>query len=240
MKSLVVNWLMAGAPFSSGARLFSLLAGKRHPFNILLRKENKTIHRALKLALCKKAGIPVDGRPAEKPAVTKPATAAPPVPPPPKRKLREDWPFLSDPACPPELKILAANKITAWQYYTAAHEHLFDCTTAEEQFATVRCLVENYIENRKIVREFLYYKEHGTPLGNHPAFQEYKEIHALRKLNIVDLLKMKNRLQDNIWRIQSEIKKGDRKHLQTEREQRLQQKKNLLAEVDRLIAEYNK
>lgn len=244
MKDLIVAWLQAGAPFDQGARLFSLLAGKRHPFGILARRKSKGAEIALKLFLCRFGKVPVPAAPAVvKNPTSRPAAASaemPAAPAAPARKLREDWPFLADPACPPELKILAANKITAYHNYTRAHDHLFDCTRPEEQFATVRNVVENYIENRAIIKEFLFYKEHGHALAKHPVFNEFKEIRLLRKLNIVDLLTKKRRLEDSIWRINSEIKKGNKKHLQAEREHRLQQKKNLLAEVERLIADFNR
>jgi len=231
LKDLVLNWLKAGAPFSAGARLFLLFEGRRHPFAKLLQHERPAVHAALKLALVRRAGAGLAGISLRPQATEPPKAAAAP-------KLREDWPFLRDPSCPPEMKILAANKITAYHTYVGAHDRLFDCTTPAEQFAAVRDLVENYIENRSIVKEFKYYKEHGHVLGDHPIFNEMKALKALRRLNVVELLKMQDKLQHNIWRIESEIRKGAKKHLELERKQRLQEKQRLLAEVDRLVQEY--
>lgn len=223
--------MKAGAPFSAGVRLFLLLEGPRHPFAKMLQCERPAIHAVLKLTLSRRAGVSPSGVavPLENTELPK-AAAAP--------KLREDWPFLRDPSCPPEMKILAANKITAYHTFVGAHDRLFDCTTPAEQFAAVRDLIENYIENRSIVKEFKYYKEHGHVLGDHPIFNEMKAIKALRRLNVVDLLKMKDKLQHNIWRIESEIRKGAKKHLELDRKQRLQEKQRLLAEVDRLVQEF--
>lgn len=225
MKSLVYDWLNAGAPFLQGARLFKFIYGRFHPFCIFLDQESKGVHSALKIALTGIAGIELN-LPVAK-TETKPAP-----------KLREDWPFLSAPGCPPELKILAANKITAYHTYVKAHDQLFDCTSSAEQFETVKRLVDNYQENRKIIAEFLYYKEHSRVLGDHPVFKEFKAIKALRKLNVVELLQMKEKLEHNIWRIKSLLKKKSQTHLVIDRKKRLQEKKNLLAEVERLIKEY--
>lgn len=218
-----------------GTRLFLAFKGNKHPFCLLLRRENKITHRALKYVLCHFVNIKepeeLSGI-ASSENISENGERSP--------KLRDDWPFLADPACPPELKILAANKITAYHNYTRAHDQLFDCVNEEDQYKTVHSVVENYIENRRIIAEFVYYKEHKHILGNHPVFSEYKEICALRKLTIVELVKVKENLEHNIWRIQSEISKGNKKHLQAEREQRLQAKKNLLDEAERIIINYSK
>ena len=46
------------------------------------------------------------------------------------------------------------------------------------------------------------------------------------------------RLRLAIWRINDEIRKGTKPHLLTQREQRRQQKEELLKEVDNLIETY--
>lgn len=233
MKDLVVSWFQAGAPFKPGGRLFMFIAGVNHPYCVLLGNESSAAHTALKIALSRRAGIALPCKARTDQKYTVAVTPVAPV-----RKLREDWPFLQDPACMPEMKILAANKITAYHNYVSAHDALFDCTSPLEQLATVSALVSNYIENRSIIKEFVFYKEHGHPLGEHPVFREFKIIKELRKLNIVDLLKMKEKLEHNIWRIESEIRKGQKKHLASDRKQRLQEKRNLSKEVERLIKEF--
>jgi len=245
IKTLVLNWLVAGAPFAEGARLFSDTAGPQHPFNIFLEKKSKAAYFALKITLCRRAGISqADAVKAAFPKVPAPVISQPvkkitlPVVETPTPKLREDWPFLNDPTCPPELKILAANKITAYHEYTAAHAALFNCSNINEQLQAVKRCVENYIENRRIIAEFKYYKQHGNVLGKHPIFKSFLQIKALRKLNVIQLLKRKEQLTHSIWRQQAEIKKGDKPHLQLEREARMQEKKNELAEVERILQEY--
>ncbi|MEO9474147.1 MAG: hypothetical protein ABJG41_01390 [Cyclobacteriaceae bacterium] len=153
-----------------------------------------------------------------------------------QQPLREDYPFLSSPTCPPQLKILAANKITAYRNYTAAHKQLFDCTTPQQQFDTVQQLVENFIENRDIFKEFDYFKQHGTILGEHRVFKEYEELQQLARMSDVALYKKAEQLKQNIWRIKSEIDKDDKPHLKPEREKRILQKQTLLQEVIRLMS----
>jgi uncharacterized small protein (DUF1192 family) len=130
---------------------------------------------------------------------------------------------------------LAANKITAYWNYVNVHQRLFDCVTAAEQFATVKECVENFIENRLIIAEFVYYMQHGHVLGKHPIFKEFEAYKALRKLNPIELIKRQAALQHNIWRIESELSKKGKEHLKVDRERRLQQKRNELSEVERLV-----
>ena len=54
------------------------------------------------------------------------------------KRFREEWPFLSDPGCPAELKILAADKITAWNNIRTLHEKLFSCSSLEDCFETAK------------------------------------------------------------------------------------------------------
>lgn len=152
------------------------------------------------------------------------------------RSFRNEWPFLSRPECPPELKALAADKISSWERYTEAHKKLFDCSTLEECYQVAHSIIENFKENRLIYEELEYYKQHGTILGKHRIWNQYKRFEGLRGLNIIELVKLhENTLPHRIWRIESEIKKGDKPHLLGEREKRLNEVKAELAEVKRIL-----
>ena len=83
-----------------------------------------------------------------------------------------------------------------------------------------------------------YYKEHHSLLGKHPIFDEMKHLAELRHLSIQDLFRRKCNLEDAIWRIRSEIKKGNKPHLLITREQRLHRKQRELNEVQRIISTY--
>lgn len=215
------TWLRAGAEVTAGLLLFSQFSSNtRFP---LLVKMNPGKYRPLLIEkLCTLAGI-------EKPAPTINI---------PRRRFRDEFPFLRDPGCPPELKILAADKITSHEQYVLAHEQLFDCTTLDECYQTARTAIKNFMENRAIFVELDYYREHHTILGKHRIFAQLASYRKLKKLNIVELLAEQHRLRLAIWRINDEIKKGTKPHLITDREQRRQQKEALLNEVTNLIAAY--
>lgn len=156
-----------------------------------------------------------------------------------ERTFRENWPFLSEPSCPPELKILAADKITAWINQTEGHEKLFECSSLTECFETAKKVIENFIENRNITSEFSYYLEHGNILGKHPVFSVTKKIAEMRKRSILELIRRQRNLNENIWRIRNEIRKGDKPYLLIEREARLRQRELELQEINRIIDEYS-
>ena len=221
MRLAILTWIKSGAPLQEGARLFALQRGKDHPFLTLLQADPAGCLPLLVQELAISAGINPDE------IIQRPT-------------FRDNWPFLSNPDCPAELKILAADKITAYWRYVQAHGKLFDCVTREEQRETMRELMANYQENRAIIAEFVYYKEHKNILGKHRIFKWTKELQRLRKLNPIELVTVQHKLEHNIWRIESQLKSGKQPHLQTEREQRLNLKKMQLAEINRLIASHLK
>lgn len=221
MRLAVLAWIKSGTPLQEGIRLFALKKGKDHPFLKLLQADPES---CLPLLLQELAG----GEGIEDKEITQ------------RPKLRDNWPFLSDPDCPAEFKILVADKITAYWRYVQAHEQLFDCVTRDEQRDTMRELMANYQENRAIIAEFAYYKEHKNILGKHRIFKWTKELQRLRKLKPIELIPVQHKLEHNIWRIESQLKSGKQPHLQTEREQRLNLKKMQLAELNRLIASFLK
>ncbi|MEQ8548730.1 MAG: hypothetical protein RIC03_12510 [Cyclobacteriaceae bacterium] len=152
-----------------------------------------------------------------------------------KKTLREDWPFLADPECPPELQVLVSRKLSAYYTYLKAHQDLFDCTNLNEQFDSVKQLVESFIENQAIYRELNHYKNTGKILGDHEVFDYFKSVRALRKLNQLDLYRKKEKLEHNIWRLETEIKKGKAPHLTIGREKLIEKKKVELGEIQRLL-----
>lgn len=154
------------------------------------------------------------------------------------KSFRKEWPFLSSPDCPYELKILAADKITAYHNYTSAHAELASCSTLEQCYITAKKIIENYKQNRKIISEFAYYQEHKVCLGKHPIFAELHRVAQLRSLPISELFRKKKNLEGAIWRAKDEIKKGDKPHLQSLREARIESKERELKEVERMIIDF--
>lgn len=151
------------------------------------------------------------------------------------RGFRNEFPFLNEPGCPMELRALVTDKFSSFYRYRDLHKDLSDCTTAKDCANNCRLLIDNYLENRAIYDELDYYKKHGTVLGRHPIFKHINKMKALRKMSIKELVEKQIRLEHNIWRIESELKKQDKPHLEKERSRRLKEKMAELAEVKRLL-----
>ena len=56
-------------------------------------------------------------------------------------------------------------------------------------------------------------------------------------MSVRELLRKEKQLRDNIWRIKSEIAKGDKPHLLAEREKRLEDRERELKDVLRMLDE---
>jgi len=229
--NLVNEWIKAGARTKDGIRLFIRLRGET-PFGRIVRRFPDGNSHLVIRALFRIAGKEVKEFVEVKEVVAIPLTieATPAAP-----KFREQFPFLSEPTCPPELKILAADKITAYRNAVVAHQRLSDCKTLQECAITAQAVVDNWIENELIFEEFRYYGDMRKVLGKHPIFAEMKKIQELRKMPAGKIFKTKENLTTKINRIKYEIKKGDKPHLLAEREKRLRETEHLLAEVDRII-----
>lgn len=152
-------------------------------------------------------------------------------------KLRTDYPFLSSPGCPPELKILVSDRITAWHTYTEAWQQLFSCETDADCARTASRLIDAYLENRRIGDELDHYRDTGRVLGRHPVFARYAQLKRLRTASVKDLLLEQRKTRDNIWRVKSELKKGDKPHLTGRRQEKLKEYELKLQEINRLLGE---
>ena len=222
------RWFDSGAEVQEGLRLLNIYAPNPH-LRKLVELDPKRFAALLKQCLSRfRSAV----GPRSDDARTAVAIAAP------ASRFRDEWPFLSRADCPPELKILAADKITAWQESVDGHEELFQCVTPEQCFETAKNVLENFSNNRKIFSEFSFYKEHHSLLGEHPIFRETQRMNTLRALPILELVQKKKNLEGAIWRANDEIKKGTKPHLREDREARIAEKRRLLDEVNRMIKDY--
>lgn len=155
-------------------------------------------------------------------------------------KMRDEWPFLSEESCPMELKILAADKITAWRNYALWRQRLYSASSPEECLEAAKNCVFFYCQNRKIFSEFAYYKEHKSILGKHPIFHELDRIKKYREMDVLALIQKEKNLLQAIWRLKRRMAKGDRPDLDESRRELLSTKERELAEVRRMIDSYNK
>lgn len=115
------------------------------------------------------------------------------------------------------------------------HLKLFECNNLEECSEVAKGIIDNFIENRMIYDELNYYKNNKQLLGKHPIFREFQRRKELINLGIKELMIRKSRLENNIWRVQSEINKKNKPHLETERTQKLEAYKRELEEINRLL-----
>lgn len=220
MSNEIDRWICSGAEVTEGLRLLSIYAPNKW-LDALVRKAPKEYSHLLKKAL-----LPFATEVPFSQTLTKGG------------RFREDWPFLSEPDCPTELKALAADMITSWHNYVNAHEDLFKCTTPEECYETAEKTVRNFYQNSVSRTEFQYYKEHHRILGKHPIFALTKKLDNLRRMPITGLIRKRRNVQDSIWRAEREIKKGDRPDLKVSREERLSRLRMTLNEINRMIEEY--
>ena len=243
----IVTWIRSGAPLSEGVSLYASLPHNPRLLTVL-QKKPEAYEQELVLDLCMLLGItyPKFQSIIEKYHGKKiisnnaPGNITQEVErkdrqPKKSRSFRNDWPFLSQPECPPELKALAADKISCWERYTANHQKLFDCSTMEECAEVAHEIIKNYKENRLIYQELEHYQKHGAILGLHPVFKHYKRFKELRNLNVIQLIKEQERIKHRIWRKKSEIEKGDKPHLKAKRELSLKEAESELAEINRML-----
>ena len=152
-------------------------------------------------------------------------------------KLRKEWPFLNHPSCPVELQALVTQKITRWHEYTRLYAQLRDCQSAEQCSEVAGKLLDAYLDNQAITRELDYYQKHGKVLGRHHIFRHYQQLARLRSSSVKELLREQQKTKDNIWRVNSEIRKGDKPYLETKRRQKLLEYELKLQEINRLLGE---
>lgn len=127
-------------------------------------------------------------------------------------KFREQFPFLNNPDCPNELKILVSDMFTAYDQYKNAHAELVaapDDLVNEELFRTVKTVVENYLDNREMWEELEYYKEHGTVLGKAAIFQELIEKKDLKAVPSLELTKKLTNAKANISKARKGVDTAD-------------------------------
>lgn len=220
MKEKIHQWLKAGCPLTEGLKLL-----ETYSKNKLLVRMVK-IDPAKGLALMVKELSSLAGLEADKTTASSQEKV---------RGFRDEFPFLNEPGCPMELRALVTDKFSSFYRYRDLHKGLSDCTTAKDCANNCRLLIDNYLENRAIYDELDYYKKHGTVLGRHHIFKHMNKMKALRKMSIKELVEKQIRLEHNIWRIESELKKQDKPHLEKERSRRLKEKMAELAEVKRLL-----
>jgi hypothetical protein len=125
--------------------------------------------------------------------------------------------------------------LTAYDTYKLSHEALFVASTFEQIEKASRDTVENYLENRAIWDELNYYKQHGAVLGNHPIFAWMKRVDVIRHMNVGDLVTLKIRIENNLIRNRSAVRKQPGHKSTSDRLERIRKMEQELIEVNRLL-----
>lgn len=229
MKQDIITWLKSGANAQEGVQLMKR-AGAPSLALRLVSSNPARYKRMMMDWLCQKYDV------GEQLAIVQQSTEVVVF----KEKskpFREEFPFLDQPDCPVELEALASRKFAKYHDYIKLHPKLRECRSLDECAQVAGNLLASYMENRAIWAELNYYQQHKAILGKHPIFAAFARRKNLLTMSVKDLMKRKQQLENNIWRVQSEIKKGDKPHLDSQRGERLTVYQTELAEVNRLLDE---
>lgn len=226
MREKVITWLQNGANAQEGVQLMEQAAAS--PLTLRLIRANPPANKRFMVRfLCAKFAIEdnytLNWQAPE--IVFKPRTKA----------FREEFPFLNEASCPVELEALASRKFGRYHAYVELHKKLRDCTSLEECARASKELIDSYLENRMIWEELNYYHKNKRVLGKHPIFREFASRKELLTLSVKELIFRQQKTENNIWRVRSELKKGDKPHLDIERNARLASYEAELSEVKRLL-----
>ncbi len=238
MRHEIIVYLEGDRSFDAGVRLYNKY-GKNHSLKRKFNMQGETdknlelLHYQLfklsgisepefKMLLSKEiaegtgAGDPVPAvlEPPDKPVTLSAAEAT-------RVRIREEFPFLSSPNCPDDLKILVADMITAYENYISSHQELFDVKDEKEAFEVADKVIENYLDNRSIWDELNHYKATGKILGKHKHFAAMKRKDELMKKSVPELIKLKEQLEMNIWRNKKKLDEDPKPHLLKQRQDRI-------------------
>lgn len=113
------------------------------------------------------------------------------------KSIRQEFPFLNDKECPDELKILMADKITAWNRYLETHAYLQKIETGEvneseeHQAELAKEAIFYFDENQKIYDELNAYQTTGKVLGKHSIFKRLQLTREVEAMSAEELVKYK-------------------------------------------------
>lgn len=132
-------------------------------------------------------------------------------------RFRDEFPFISDPNLPAELKILVTDKFNHYHAFADAHKELFAKVVepylvdkkedfSEEQitndviFGLAKAAVENFEMDQLIYDEFVHYRDNNKVLGVHPIFKQRKLAESVDKMTMAEAAKRKANLENYIRR----------------------------------------
>ena len=97
-----------------------------------------------------------------------------------------------------ELEALASRKFAKYHAYVRLYKQLRGCADLGECAKVAGELVDSYIDNRLIWQELNWYQEHGSILGKHPAFAEFRRRKELVRMSFKQLMRRLRQVEMNI------------------------------------------
>jgi hypothetical protein len=128
-----------------------------------------------------------------------------------------------------------ADMLTAYELYTKARMSLFSVETNSQIVELSRITVVNYLENRSIWEELNYYKIHGQLLGKHKMFERWKRNQVIREMNIMDMFKLKMKLEHNLVVVKGRLRKEPNSKYSGYRLERVEEIKAELLQINQLM-----
>lgn len=112
-------------------------------------------------------------------------------------KLRDEYPFLNDPNCPNEFKVLVSDKITAYKNYAAKHAETLEAADAGEAedklYELAKETLGNYEMNQEAKAELDFFRDtNGKILGKHPLLADLKLNQDVNEMTEAELGKARN------------------------------------------------
>ena len=149
-------------------------------------------------------------------------------------RFREEFPFLRQPDCPDELKVLVADMFSAYDLYRESHRMLVetpDDVATGETYLWAKTAVENFLENRQMWEELEYYKTNGEILGKAQAMRQAREKQEISSLTDLELSKQLGNAKSNISKGKNELEKApdeEKRVKAMEKTRKWTERKNLL------------
>ncbi len=112
--------------------------------------------------------------------------------------FRQRFPFLNNKDCPDVLKILVADMFTAYGRYKDDHRKIREVPGDKIASDLAGSIIENFLEDRQIMKELEHYRDTGALLGQHPKVAAVLEQRALENMSDFDLAKALKNAMANI------------------------------------------
>jgi hypothetical protein len=156
-------------------------------------------------------------------------------------KLRDQYPFLNDPDCPNELKILVSDKLTHYNAYQEAHDILQKVTSCELQLSeedntkAAAAAAYHFEQSENIAKELDYYAAEKKVLGEHPIFAQLALQREVDEMTQDDLLKYKTQTASFISKKNKKIRESQSEEVKAGLQKDIDDRNAKLALVDKRL-----